>query len=205
MLEPLSPQDIEKADFAIAMRGYDREEVDGFLRAMAQEQRTLLEELTTAKRGAEQSYLALGDEIGGLLQHAKDVADDMVKKADEEAARLLDDARQAAERTTSESEQRAAEIRAEAQKDAAECVADATEKVSALQESERDARERLHSLRTLLQSLGNDIEQAEAKPLISKQPTGTPSARRDAEETPVSAASEPMEEPQVSAPATSKG
>jgi DivIVA domain-containing protein len=147
VLKPMTPEEIQAAEFTVAVRGYSREEVEEFLSALAQDQRTLLEALENAKREAEQTYLALGDEIGGLLQHAKDVADGMVKKAEEEASRLREEARSSAERSKSEAEQLAARIVQTAKQEADECIAEGRETVSEFQEAERRSRERLQNLR----------------------------------------------------------
>lgn len=172
MIEPLSPQNIENTEFPVAVRGYSREEVDAFLRDLAQQQRALTEELAKAKQESEKTYLALGEEIGGLLQHAKDLSDDMIKKGEEEAARLNEEARRAAERTQSDARDRSVEIIRAAENDATECVADAEKKIAELREAEAEARDQLESLRTLAESLSNQIQQVEKKEPISKQPAG---------------------------------
>jgi cell division septum initiation protein DivIVA len=165
------------------VRGYSREEVDAFMRDLAQHQRTLTEELAKAKQESEKTYLALGEEIGALLQHAKDIADDMVKKADEEAARLRDEARRAAERTQKDARDRSVGIIRAAEKDAGESIAEAEQKIDELQGAEMEARERLQSLRALTNSLGTQIEEVEKKQPISRRPAEiTPADIAEADE-----------------------
>ena len=166
----MTPEEIQKAEFTVAVRGYSREEVEEFLSALAQEQRTLIEELESAKREAEQTYLALGDEIGSLLQHAKDVADGMVKKAEEEAARVRDKAHRSAERSKKEADELAGRIIQTARQEADGCIAEAREKVSEFQEAEARSRERLQNLRKMFQAITDEIRQAESKPPITRQP-----------------------------------
>lgn len=192
MIEPLSPQNIENAEFPVAVRGYSREEVDAFLRDLAQQQATLTEELAKAKQESEKTYLALGEEIGGLLQHAKDLSDDMIKKGEEEAARLNEEARRAAERTRSNARDRSVEIIRAAEKDAAECVADAEQKIAELREAEAEARNQLESLRALAESLSGQIQQVEKKEPISRQPADiTPADIAEADESRDETALEP--------------
>lgn len=183
MLEPLAPQNIEKAEFPVVVRGYSREEVDAFLRDLAQQQRALAEELAKAKQESEKTYLALGEEIGALLQHAKDLSDDMVKKADEEGARLREEARRAAEQTQNDARSRSVEIIRAAESDASECVTEAAQKLDELQKAETEARERLQSLRALADSLSTQIEQVESKEPISRRPADiTPADIAEADE-----------------------
>jgi DivIVA domain-containing protein len=170
VLKPMTPEEIQKAEFTVAVRGYSREEVEEFLSSLAQDQRTLIEELESAKREAEQTYLALGDEIGSLLQHAKDVADGMVKKAEEEAARVRDEARRSAERSKKEADEVAGRIVQTAKQEADGCIAEAREKVSDFQEAEARSRERLQNLRKMFQAITDEIRQAESKPPITRQP-----------------------------------
>lgn len=167
----------------MAVRGYSREEVDAFLKDLARQQRTLTEELAKSKQEAEKTYLALGEEIGGLLQHAKDVSDDMVKKAEEDAARRREEARRAAERTRKEARDRSVEIIRAAEKDAGECIAEAAQKIDDLQDAETEARERLQSLRGLAESLRAQIEQVEGTERISRRPEDiTPADIAEADE-----------------------
>lgn len=168
MDEVSESQDLTKVEFATALRGYDKEEVDTFLRELADEHNRLLTELATTKRSAEKAYQEMGEEIGDLLQHAKDVADQMRKKAEEEAANTKETARRAAERTVAEAENKADSLRRAAESDAIVRVREAQQKVSSLQDTEQQVRTRLYSLRMTIETLGEQIQGAEANPEVQQ-------------------------------------
>lgn len=169
MQEPSSGPDLARVEFATSMRGYDKEEVDTFLRELAEEHNRLIGELASARRSAEKAHLELGEEIGELLQHAKDVADQLVKKAEEEAAATTEKARRDAERTTLDAQQRAEELRRASETDALKRLRDAQEKVAALQVTENQVRTRMYTLRQSVVSLAEQIEEVEDRPVIDQQ------------------------------------
>lgn len=68
----ITAEGIEKAEFSIKVRGYDREEVDGFLSLVASEVRHLLDKLENIDE--EKPFESLGAEAGRLLQLAEDAA-----------------------------------------------------------------------------------------------------------------------------------
>ena len=170
MQEPsTSPaQNLARVEFATAMRGYDKDEVDTFLRELADEHNRLVTELAEAKRTAEKAHLELGEEIGDLLQHAKDVSDQMVKKAEEHTAEIKEKTRRAAERTMAEAERKAAELRRTAEADAVARIRDAQQKVHSLEETEQEIRAHLRALKTTVDSLGQQIDATEATPSIEQ-------------------------------------
>jgi DivIVA domain-containing protein len=102
---------LEHVEFSTAIRGYDKDEVDTFLRELAAEHNRMMAELVEAQKNAEKAHLEMGEEIGDLLQHAKDVADQMIKRAEEEAAAITEGARRAAARTASEALRRTDHLR----------------------------------------------------------------------------------------------
>src|SRR3989337_1323436 len=59
----ITPEDIETASFTVAIRGYDKQEVEAFLADTADHVRVLTEASGSA-------YVDLGEEMGELLQHA---------------------------------------------------------------------------------------------------------------------------------------
>ena len=75
----VTPDVISGASFSSTLRGYDRDEVHVFLDVIAQRVAELQDE-------AENAHLSLGDRIGRLLQDAKDNADEIVERAQAEAA-----------------------------------------------------------------------------------------------------------------------
>lgn len=70
---------ISGTTFSSSLRGYDRDEVHAFLDSIAQRVAALEEE-------AENAHMNLGERIGRLLQDAKDNADEIVERAQAEAA-----------------------------------------------------------------------------------------------------------------------
>lgn len=90
--DALSPDDIEKAKFSITESGYDKDEVEVFLRATAADIRALLQ------HNSLRPYEALGRDMGALMQQAHDAAAEVRKAADTEAARVLQEAHKASRR-----------------------------------------------------------------------------------------------------------
>lgn len=187
MQEQIDSQDLARVEFATAMRGYEKDEVDAFLRELAEEQVRLHEELTTARRTAEKAHLELGEEMGDLLQHAKDVAAAMVKKGEEQAAEIKEKARRAGERTMAEAERKGGELRRAAEAESVARIRAAQEKVRSLQQIEKDVRTQLQTLRSTLASLDRQVEDASEAPsidqpvlddageIVALQPAPTPS------------------------------
>jgi cell division initiation protein len=130
-----STTSLERVEFATAIRGYDKDEVDTFLRELAAEHNRMMAELAAAQQGAEKVYLEMGEEIGDILQHAKDVADQMKKQAEEESARRADELRTAAEVS------------------ALKQIRDAQEKVRQLKAAEQEVRARLQTIADTIHSL----------------------------------------------------
>ena len=177
MKESVSPDQIEKATFGMTLRGYDRDEVDIFLRRVADELRE------SQRLRSEKLYENLGDEIGTLLQHAKDNADAMTKQAEEDSARIRADAEAAsremraeaendaaskramaegdAERMRADAEQDAATTRRDADRDATQRIKEAEAKVAELQEAEDSLRDKLAMLRADLEGLTDQLRRLE--------------------------------------------
>ncbi len=97
---PFSPEDIERKHFLPALRGYDREQVDAFLRAVADEYRTVLRELELAREDGTRAR-STDDELGLVGEHVE---------------RILRVAAQSAQEIRAASEEEAATLRAEAQR-----------------------------------------------------------------------------------------
>ena len=162
MREASSNEHLENTTFSTALRGYDRDEVDAFVRTVAQEMRALNEDRN------EKVYESLGEEMGALLQHARDSADAMKRQAQEDAAntraeaeaeanKIKEDATAAARELQQTAEQHATKTRTEAESEASTRIADATEKVRRLEATEGQARARLKSIREELASITNDL------------------------------------------------
>jgi cell division initiation protein len=162
MGQKVSAKDIERADFSVALRGYDRDEVDAFLRSVADEHRRLAEELVEAQRSVEHPYQSLGADMGELLQHAKDSADQIRRKAEDDAKQTRQEAKKNAEATREKAEREAEETRKSAEHDSTERIKEADRRVRQLMEAEAEARQRLHKVRGEIKIVLESMERAEA-------------------------------------------
>jgi DivIVA domain-containing protein len=178
MQHALSPEELESITFSTSLRGYDRDEVDEFLRTLAAD----LKESQKAR--ADRLYENLGEEMGGLLQHARDSADQMLQEAEAEARRLREEAQEearrtreaaaaharstkeesemTAQRTIEDANLRARETRDEAEHDAAVRIEATEARVRKLEETEADVRERIRVLRLHLVSLSDQLQEIAA-------------------------------------------
>ena len=164
-----SAQQLARVEFATAMRGYDKDEVDTFLRELADEHDRLLTDLAAARRSAEKAHLELGEEIGELLQHAKDIADGMIKKAGEEAASIKETARRNAEKLLSNANRRSEEVTRAAEQAALTRVRGAQQKVASLKETETEVRAHLSALRHTVRTVQEQLEKADAQPAVQEE------------------------------------
>jgi DivIVA domain-containing protein len=105
LADAISPDDVERTTFHTTRDGYDKDEVEVFLHAVASDMRALKGELESARLGAHHPYEALGREMGALMQHAHDAADHVRKAAETEAATLIQKAQQHAAKARQEAEQ----------------------------------------------------------------------------------------------------
>ena len=150
----LTPEDIVTASFTVGIRGYDKQEVEAFLAEIADHVRALTEASSSA-------YVDLGEEMGELLQHARNSADEMTARAQEEAtalraqvdAEIADKRRETDEYVQTATEDITAEV--ERSRDAAEeqaraIIEDAQTRIVTLQREEGEARERIRALRLQL-------------------------------------------------------
>jgi DivIVA domain-containing protein len=153
MAERLSAEEIERADFSIGLRGYDRDEVEAFLRDVAGQQRRLLEEVEASRRRSDKPYHVFGSDVGELLQHAKDSADALRRKAEEDAADIRQQAKKAAAATREKVEQDAQAARKASEYEAGERIKAAEHRVAQLRAEEARARENLRGVRAELSSV----------------------------------------------------
>jgi len=154
MQPELTPEDIETASFTVAIRGYDKQEVEAFLADTADHVRALTEASGSA-------YVDLGEEMGELLQHARNSADEMTTRAQEEAtalraqvdAEIADKRREADDYVRRSNEDIGDEVkrlRAGAEEQARAIIEDAQRRIVTLQGEEVDARDRIRGLRMQL-------------------------------------------------------
>jgi len=150
----LTPEDIETASFTVGIRGYDKQEVEAFLADIADHVRALTDASSAA-------YVDLGEEMGELLQHARDSADEMTTRAQEEAiairaqvdAEIADKRREADEYVRRSTEDITGEVerrREGAEEQARAIIEDAQTRIVTLQREEGEARERIRALRLQL-------------------------------------------------------
>lgn len=122
---PLSPEEIEAAEFPSAMRGYEMQEVRDFLRTVASDYSAVLE-AATAPPPPVDVYELLGEEIAGVLRTAEATAAAMERKLVDEAqarsAQVLADAERAGHEAAEGLREQAHEELVEAQRLAAEVV-----------------------------------------------------------------------------------
>ena len=111
----LKPGDIAQKTFHTSLRGYDLDEVDNFLDDVVSTIRHLEEQLDAAKSEGSGSTPSVGDEaaVGRALVAAQTAADQMIKDAREEAAKILEEAKDEADIWAGEREQKKAEAAAE--------------------------------------------------------------------------------------------
>src|SRR5260221_10356029 len=134
----LSPDEVANRTFAKGVRGFSETEVRAFLRRVSEELvlarghehelegaiDALEDQVRTPRPLSEQELLdALGEETARLLRSAREASDDIRKKAEERAARLVDDATSAGERTRAEAAELLATRTAEAEAKMAELIA----------------------------------------------------------------------------------
>lgn len=172
---PFSPEEIESKEFLITLRGYDKDEVQAFLRAVAADYRGVVEGARTAAPVSTGSnpFESLGEEVGTVLkvaresanalrQKAEDEAAATRRRAEEESAALRNAASAAAKRLTEEAERHAIEVRAHAERDAGERLRETARRVERLQGTETKLRQRLYSLEMMLQSMRQELDSADA-------------------------------------------
>ena len=152
MWREITPDELENVNFSTSFRGYATDEVDGFLQSAADGMRAAMREVT------EKAYQRLGEDIGSLLQHARDVADEMQKKAEEQANALRADAEREASRVRQEADSAASQTRADAERDASQRTARADAEVERLGAIEAQTRERVSALRLQLTSVVDQLE-----------------------------------------------
>ncbi|MFN2389442.1 MAG: DivIVA domain-containing protein [Actinomycetota bacterium] len=124
----LSPREIAQKQFSVALRGYEKSEVEAYLTWLVQE----VEQALAAARApstATPGFEALGREVASVLTSARQAADALRARAKEEtdalrkeasetAARIREDARQKAETLRASSQDEARQVTQKARADA---------------------------------------------------------------------------------------
>jgi cell division septum initiation protein DivIVA len=159
--------DLATREFVVTQEGYDRDEVRSFLEVVARNQRALQDEIA-GLREQHSSGEDIGGEIAGLLQNARTLADETLRKAREEAQtirlRAEEDAEllrqstiDASDRAREEADLYAFETRAKADKEIREKLREANERVENLLESASKVRDRLLGLDAVMVSVRNEV------------------------------------------------
>jgi DivIVA domain-containing protein len=172
----LTADEVANRSFAKGVRGYSETEVRAFLKRVSEElsatrgqEQSLeaaidaLEEQVRAPRPlSEQELLdALGEETARLLRSAREASDDIRKKAEERAARLVDDAAAAAERTRADATEMVAQRSAEVEAKTAELVAAAEGRAASMMESAQvEAEAILENARKQLREMLDEAKSA---------------------------------------------
>jgi DivIVA domain-containing protein len=157
MERALTPDEIRGADFTIALRGYDRHEVEAFLQDVASQ-------FAALKDSSNKSYQAVGEELGHLLQQSKDVADKLLLDAQNEAAALLQNATDEAIQMRDSADVYASQLRDEVDNEVAlwraqgdqefkKRIREADTRVQELSTTEVEIRQRIDSLRGELEEV----------------------------------------------------
>jgi DivIVA domain-containing protein len=179
MQQELSADAVESQSFSTGRRGYEKEEVDAYLRGLAEQIRAY------QAASSERLYQNLGDEMGGLLQHARDSADAMLKQAEEDASATRHQAERDAHETKAEAQRQADQINATAEADAAAQIKAADDKVQHLEGVESDARDRLSSLRLEIEALVTHLGTLETAGATDVSPAAEVRLEDEAEDAPI--------------------
>lgn len=113
----MEPEEIEKREFLVSLRGYDRDEVNAFLKEIAEEVRQLNASAAVVTSPqppppASDAYKKVGEETSKILVAAEQVAQEIKSNAQREAAEILTDGRHEAaslQRATEEKRRQAEE------------------------------------------------------------------------------------------------
>jgi DivIVA domain-containing protein len=150
--------EIRDVSFPIAVRGYERHAVDAYIQRV---NRVIAElEVGSSPQAAVRHALdRVGDEIGGVLQHARQSAEEITAEALAEAAATTAKARTEAEQIMGDVERQAHELRGRSKQQADEMLARAREQAAELTlRAEEKAREAQEQAEPRLRELEADTE-----------------------------------------------
>jgi DivIVA domain-containing protein len=147
---PFAPHEIEKRKFVVALRGYQTDEVEGFLRAVAADY-AALEEKASSNRGPEHMVA----EIERVMRSAR-----------EDAERDAAEIRAAAERD-------AAEIREATEREAEACLAEISRRAEELRSLEAALWQRMQAMeRSIIEARHGLMSASERYPMLGTEPAG---------------------------------
>jgi DivIVA domain-containing protein len=135
---PFAPHEIENKRFVVALRGYQTDEVDAFLRAVAADYRAAIEITQNNRRNQPETNPELIADIERFWS-AREVAD-------QEAALVRAAAEQDAAEVRAAAQREAADIRAAVEAEAEAFYEEIARQANELQAVERRVRDQLHVL-----------------------------------------------------------
>lgn len=188
-----SADQIRRREFVATRRGYDPEQVRGYLEQLAEQVQTMEQMLRTARMKVEAAtgpipkvdpYAQVASRVSEAIRIADESAQQMISEAKQQAEALLADARTAADRTRAEAQATADSALMQAETTVREARVRAAEAVAALVARRESILERLdgtkerleaaaRALQDVIQSRGvDDLPPAEevAEPVIPPPP-----------------------------------
>jgi DivIVA domain-containing protein len=162
----VTPEDVYNARFSSRVRGYDREEVDAFLRVLAAElnqlieNQQLLQNQTPVDVEDEEPYAKLGSDAGKLMQLARDHADRMKAEAMAEISAERAAAATAAAEVLEKAKTEAAAVRGMAERDATSIKDDADRQHAEAQSRAREVEIETENLAARAQTEAEGIRAA---------------------------------------------
>ena len=167
---PISPEQVEGKEFVVTLRGYDKVEVEGFLREVAADYRSALARAALAETGAAEAVgpvahvepevvepetgddlEELSDEVTLVLDAARKAAWDLQQRAEAEAADVVREAEQILVAARREADAVVSVARTRATEIADKEVEAARERLRKLAATERVARGRLAALQSVIE------------------------------------------------------
>jgi cell division septum initiation protein DivIVA len=156
--------------FRVAVRGYDRQEVAGYVQELSahlederqraeQAERTIaqMQLEMTAVKSQQPSFEHLGVEAAKVLEQAGHSAELLVDEADSHGKAIVEEARAHAAELVAAAEQRAEQMRREAHTEAREALDEARETIERLQRDAEEERSEVTSETDRLQSFRDSL------------------------------------------------
>jgi DivIVA domain-containing protein len=156
------PEDIRDVSFGTAVRGYDRHEVDAYVERV---NRIIAElEVSRSPQSAVKHALdRVGEQTSGVLQRAREVAEELTATALAEADHVTRRAKVEAEEAVETAQMQAHQLRGQSKEEADEIVARASAQAAErLERGEERLRELQDEAEERLRALRADIEAAAA-------------------------------------------
>ena len=147
MASEMSPGEIRRAEFRTTLRGFDREEVLGFLdsiaarmeRLEAEREKLAAQANESTDRDLEEEFEKIGRDVSSILQTAREAADSMRERAALDAARWRSEAMEEADANRKEATSDAEALRRDAWAAGSELLAQSAAEAKRMREqAERD-------------------------------------------------------------------